>query len=393
MLGIGPTAVTYSETLRACKTEGGSRNWQQAWQLFDQVDEISQSIAISLAGQRDWTLALALAHSTAAQRLQVDTVVLNTALGICASQRWRSAMAIFRSVQSLALRSSAVTYSSATTAAARCHLWEVAFQLNWNLRGNTLEPSLVVQSAVTGATVIRWQKSFKVARDLQYRSVRANTILFGSVMAACNEGKQWSKGLHLLIHLGSSALLANTIAMNSLVSACSASAAAWQRALMLFKVAAHWHIEMDIISSGAQIAVAPRWSLALGFLETSEVASLRSEPEGPEGEIWGDDGRWLECCAMPSINPWTALQALRLSVEAMNAALSTFQSTHFWREATQATAMFGLKGLEPDSVSDGSIISSLFQFYSFFCWRFTDFIPAGLTPEVCIAGVCGTQSA
>lgn len=275
MLGIGPTAVTYGETLKACKTEG--RNWQQAWQLLD--DEISQSIAISAGGQRDWTLALALAHSTAAQRLQVDTVVLNSALGICASEkRWRCAIAIFRSVQSLTLRCSAVTYSSATTAAARCHLWEVAFQLNWNLIGNTLEPSLVAQSAVTGATVIRWQKSFKVARDLQYRSVRANTILFGSVMAACNEGKQWSKGLHLLTHLGSSGLLTNTIAMNSLVSACSACAAAWQRALMLFGVAAHWHIEMDIISRGSLITVAPTWSLALELLETSEAASLRSEP-------------------------------------------------------------------------------------------------------------------
>lgn len=72
-----------------------------------------------------------------------------------------------------------------------------------------------------------------------------------------------------------------------------------------------------------------------------------------------------ELCHAQLQNPCQTakLQALRLSVEATNAALSTFQATQFWREAT---AMFRqLKGLEPDSVSDGSIISSLFQFLVF----------------------------
>ena len=58
--------------------------------------------------------------------------------------RWCSAIAVLRSVAMLSLRASAVTYSTATAAAGRCHLWEMAFQATQELRSNALEASLLL---------------------------------------------------------------------------------------------------------------------------------------------------------------------------------------------------------------------------------------------------------
>lgn len=274
-LGLGPTAVTYSEALTVCYK---SDQWQRASMLVDDRDVIAQSIAIS--GQQDWRLSLGLVTDIDSKGIKVDTVLFNAALNACASKaRWHTATALWTGLVKLHLRATAITYSTGTTAAARCHLWEMAFQLADGLREDALEPSLVAQSAAIGACVKRWQMSLKMAKGLTDFSMRVNTILFGSVIAAFDEGR-WLSALSLLVDLGDRALLMSTVAMNSVMSACRG--AVWPRAQNLFsEFATCRHVKVDIISSGSLITAcsAQRWVVALESLRSSKSASMKPEPQ------------------------------------------------------------------------------------------------------------------
>lgn len=319
-IGLGPTAVTYGEILKAClKSEEDRSSWQRAWRLFDgaSLDLVARSIA---AGGASWHDALALLGDTATRALRGDTVLLNGALGSCAAaKRWCSAIAVLRSVAMLSLRASAVTYSTATAAAGRCHLWEMAFQATQELRSNALEASLVAQSAATGACIGRWRRAIHLALDLQSQGVRGNAVMFGAVLAACDEGEKWSRGLSFLIELDSRALLLNTMAMNSLISAVAVGA--WSRAFRFFEVA-HGQLQLDIISWGSLIG-SQSWQRAMQLVEGAKEASVR------------------------------------LSLEAINAALSAFQAASSWRGASAFFWHFNGLLLEPDSVSELSAISSM----------------------------------
>ena len=274
-LGLGPTAVTYSEALTVCYK---SDQWQRASMLVDDRDVIAQSIAIS--GQQDWRLSLGLVTDIDSKGIKVDTVLFNAALNACASKaRWHTATALWTGLVKLHLRATAITYSTGTTAAARCHLWEMAFQLADGLREDALEPSLVAQSAAIGACVKRWQMSLKMAKGLTDFSMRVNTILFGSVIAAFDEGR-WLSALSLLVDLGDRALLMSTVATNSVMSACRG--AVWPRAQNLFsEFATCRHVKIDIISSGSLITAcsAQRWVVALESLRSSKSASMKPEPQ------------------------------------------------------------------------------------------------------------------
>ena len=222
-----------------------TRLWARIWHGFLQPDHTSMPIselkccnsAIHRFGTtRQWKQALHLLACLPELQLERSIVSFNAAISATGKAgHWELGSTLFNQLHSLFLRPAIVTYSSGIKGLRK---WTEALHLLATAKDKHLVADVVMYSlgvsACEDSGMAAWHAALQLFLDVRMLSLEEDTILAGSLISACEKGRQWQWSLHLLNNFRSARLSLSVVMFNAAISACE-KCGHWQLALALLQ--------------------------------------------------------------------------------------------------------------------------------------------------------------
>ncbi|CAJ1402555.1 unnamed protein product [Effrenium voratum] len=302
LVGIQPTAISYSTAASAC--EGPM--WPRALRCFSASPRAALNAAVAAAGgaadAAAWRLALQLAFAAPSARCATDLVTYNAALSalsgndnaawraavglgglrpdgisrsarISATQSWREAAALYASSGAEAAGGGGADAKKFACGAAvsTCEAfgaWRAALALLTSATGGSgaggAAGSLVAGNSALSACqkAMAWQEALALLRGFADLKLRADVISYNAVVSACQG--EWRQALRLLEELQSVHLSPGVVTYNAMITACEKRG--WRKALASLHQMELKSVQPDAFSTSASInacGLSAAWRAAL----------------------------------------------------------------------------------------------------------------------------------
>ena len=290
--------------------------------------------ATAFGKQIQWSEALALLSEAVRRGPSPDVTLFNIVVNVCdRGLQWHRSLHLFRQMRSLSCFPDEASYSSCMTALSRSSRWELALEI--------------------------WEE---VQQKLAQGSLKGNTFVYNSAMAAYEKANFWRQTLNLLEAVTAAKLQPDTIGFNTAMSSCTKEQQ-WQTALQLATAlktwsAATYSVLMTAWGTGGHWIYALRLfyendslkanSLALGALlsalkDNSQWRHALQVFQDVDGYRSSDAVCWstlLGSCAQAAVwqealQAFHVMKAKKLPLQAMtySAVMSALEKAHRWRDA------------------------------------------------------------
>ncbi|CAJ1358957.1 unnamed protein product, partial [Effrenium voratum] len=302
LVGIQPTAISYSTAASAC--EGPM--WPRALRCFSASPRAALNAAVVAAGgaadAAAWRLALQLAFAAPCAGCAADLVTYNAALSalsgndntawraavglgglrpdgisrsarISATQSWREAAALYASSGAEAAGAGGADAKKFACGAAvsTCEAfgaWRAALALLTSATGGSgaggAAGSLVAGNSALSACqkAMAWQEALALLRGFADLKLRADVISYNAVVSACQG--EWRQALRLLEELQSVHLSPGVVTYNAMITACEKRG--WRKALASLHQMELKSVQPDAFSTSASVnacGLSAAWRAAL----------------------------------------------------------------------------------------------------------------------------------
>eukprot|EP00929_Paragymnodinium_shiwhaense_P078267 TRINITY_DN4053_c0_g4_i1.p1 TRINITY_DN4053_c0_g4~~TRINITY_DN4053_c0_g4_i1.p1 ORF type:complete len:789 (+),score=165.02 TRINITY_DN4053_c0_g4_i1:204-2570(+) len=220
---------------------GEGSHWAAAWRLLQmarakglRLTEKSGGIGIGAMQSGGWQRASASLTHLAAAGLPVGVVATSAVLGACEKDvQWMTALDIvFQLPEETA---DVIAYNAALSTCEKALQWQRALELLFALKAGRLRSSIVSYSSATSAcekTGEEWQSALGVFETALVDGLETNLIIHSAIVSACEKSGQWSRALIAFAELERTRLDADLVACDAALSACK-SGFCWATSLAL----------------------------------------------------------------------------------------------------------------------------------------------------------------
>lgn len=178
--------------------------------------------------------------------------------------------------------------NAALRACARLGEQELAFEVLRTMRAAKVPVDVVMYGCVLTACAVagEWREAFLLLKEMERTSraaelagldaqdvVRPNLVCYTSVIAALQQGQEWQKALHLLVHMLSSGPAPDVQVFNAVLSAC-ANAGETHMALKVFQAMQAQGVAADDVTYATAIVACWRgneWRQAVEILQRMKL--------------------------------------------------------------------------------------------------------------------------
>ncbi|CAE7270297.1 unnamed protein product [Symbiodinium natans] len=342
-----PHVSTANVCIPACAENGA---WRCAIMVFEstassglELDISTHNAAASAASRAlGWQGAIRVVQDGGERHLRLDAVSLNTVAGLAVPTlktgvfHWTWSAFCVSQLFHLGVLPDAVSFTSATVAAARSSAWCQAAAIaaaEVDVPDETDGLTCSSASVLGLSRVGLWDAAARLAEQLRVAGEKLNTILANGVLSACENGRCWRSALCWASDVRHSSL--TTTAASAVLSACGGSSV-WDHAVGLIQLAqcSAAHDSLDAFTYSAWISscsAAGLWEAALrtwGFSRQVDAASVASNTAGlaalGRAQQWR---RMLDLLAASGLQP---ASGARTSSECFNAALQGCYDSQRW---------------------------------------------------------------
>ena len=241
----------------------------------------------------DWAMAFRFFQQF--KKRFTDGVIFNSCMSICSSlSAWEQSLTIYSDMYTIAgIESNIVSCNTALDAMGKRN-WESGIALLENsLQKKHLQCDLISCNSLVGSC-LAWELTLSIARDMHGLGLRPDHITHTSLVSTCAESS-WERAA---TSLRLDDIDVTDVQFWNVVANAAARAQAWEKAMLtLSECQASQGVKLDTISFNTAISGferSARWGLALQFLESLSMSSLRksSVTLNAAGSACGSSHAW-----------------------------------------------------------------------------------------------------
>ncbi|CAE7769488.1 UTP11, partial [Symbiodinium necroappetens] len=268
-------AVASSEPLlRGIRASGGAGNPHRS---SPEIFEFNLELA---AARRSWVKSWQLLQQAKKAHLQPDAVTYATAAdSLATAKRATDAGLLLQQARTRQIKPTTALNTAVVNAYAGQSCWEETSILVDNMRRQGPKPNVVTCSvALKSCAASRWADCFEALLLLRtaWHQFAVDSVCLGATVAACAVSSAWEQGLSVLMQSIRLKLRANIIMYSSIVTSCE-HAGEWEVALRILEVPTVQAAPnvVPLSSAVSTFEKRCRWSQALQLLCEVPLRSLQ----------------------------------------------------------------------------------------------------------------------
>eukprot|EP00929_Paragymnodinium_shiwhaense_P078526 TRINITY_DN40720_c0_g1_i5.p1 TRINITY_DN40720_c0_g1~~TRINITY_DN40720_c0_g1_i5.p1 ORF type:complete len:443 (+),score=52.91 TRINITY_DN40720_c0_g1_i5:98-1330(+) len=183
-------------------------------------DRVAVGVAVTAAGERQqWRLAMHLLQCMSAHSIRASLAAYSAAAGACS---WRSAMLLlFRALDVHSFTMNQVSYADLIRSSSRSGAWAASFSLLLELRKGRLEANTALFNSAVAACENEggvWQWPLSCLTDIRIMAHAASALSFNIALSSCENGLQWQLATPLLLQMLTNTLRATVVTYSAAIS-------------------------------------------------------------------------------------------------------------------------------------------------------------------------------
>lgn len=430
---VMPDLIAWNAAMTACAK---ARQWEQALWIFDQgmqpvrPDLFSFNTALhSLRGSDRWQMALEIFGALTS--LQPDTVTFNTLLqmvpeptralqllrdmqdasvprndrsysALMATQPWEEALMLFDECKAEGISLTTHLYGTALQACSVGRHWQLAAELEQEMRGASLQLNNKVCAAAINSCVVPfdsgneaelWERAINFFQDLKEAGERPDGVTYIALLSACASCSRWEKALQLHQQTQSFDSLEERLRCTNIAITACGRGIAWPTAMQLFEIqrpsvvthnallsalaeGSQWQLSVQVFKSLLQKKITPTVVTVNSVLHalcrgSHHVAAQRLLGRMPSYSLTADLYSYTTVMsACTSVSCWETTCELLCSMiskeidpdlYSINNMIGALANTPKWKEALHMFSNMENFRLAPDFVTHSVILAGRIQ--------------------------------